>query len=191
MDLETPYGGRNRMKFTKSEYAKGIIGTLLLFAVVVSYAFEIRHFSNTFNIQTLLLSALGVGLVIGLLSGFYFSKNIKNSLEKIQIIIALVFAGLFITPLLASWINRGLSSEAKMEEVTYMEQQVYSQSRFGQLEGEMEPDGYYLFFYRNRKLERVKVKQMLFPPNTSKGLMVEIPIKKGGLGFDYFVEPQR
>jgi len=172
MDFQTPYGGRNRMKFTKSEYAKGILGTLLLFAIIVGYAFEIRHFSNTFKIESLLFSAVGVGFVIGLLLGFYFSKNIKNSLEKFQVIVALVFAGLIVTPLL-------------------MEQQVYSQSRFGQLEGQMKPDGYYLFFYKNRKLERVKTKQLLFPQNTLKGFMVEIPIKKGGLGYEYFVEPKQ
>ena len=54
----------------------------------------------------------------------------------------------------------------------------------------MKPDGCYLFFYKNRKLERVKTKGLIFPPNTPRGLIVEIPVKNGGLGYDYFVEPK-
>ena len=188
MDLQTPYGGRNRMKFTRHEYFGGILGTIVLILLVVGYAFELKYFSNTFNASSMVFRALGVGFVIGLLSGFYFSKNIKEPLEKFQIIVALMFAGLIVTPLLASWINRGFSSNIQYEPVELQEQQAFSQSRFGQLEGKMTVDGYYLFFIKNRKLERVKAKTLLFPKDTPKGTRVEIPIKKGGLGFEYFVE---
>jgi len=189
MDFQTPYGGRNRMEFTKSEYAKGIFGTLLIFAFIVCYAFEIKHFNNTFGAPSMVVKALGVGFVIGLLLGFYFSKGSKTSLEKFQIIIALTFAGVVIMPLFASWVNRGFSSNVQYESVELQQQQVFSESRFGQTEGKMEVDGYHLFFIKNRKLERVKTKSLLFPKETPKGTIVEIPIKKGGLGFEYFVEP--
>ena len=189
MDFQTPYGGRNRMQFTKSEYAKGILGTILLLVPVVGYVFEFKHFSNTFGIESLIVRALVFGFVMGLLGGFYFSKNLKDGLEKLQMYVAFVFLGLLVIPLLASWINRALSSNQLVYETVVLErQQVYSQSRFGQVEGKLQTDGYYVFFIKDRKLERIKTSKLLFPKDTPKGTRVDLPIRKGGLGYDYFVE---
>ena len=188
MDFQTPFSGRNRMKFTRSEYAKGILGTVLLLGLVVGYTFEFKHFSNTFGIESLVARALGVGFVIGLLGGFNFSKKENDPVEKMKMFFIFIFLGLLIFPLLASWVNRVLASNVRMESVELQEQQVFSQSRFGQLESKEEPDGCYLFFIKNKKLERIKTKHLLFPKETPKGTIVEIPIRKGGLGYEYFVE---
>lgn len=189
MEMPTPFTGRNRMKFTKSEYAKGIFGTLLIACLIAGYTFEIRHFSNTFGIKSLILSALGLGLVIGLLVGYMFSKELKNSLEKFQIIVAFVFASLVVMPLLASWVNRGLaSSEPIVEPLEFAGQQAFIQSRFGTGEKQIKEDGYYLFFIRNKKIERVTTTKELVSEEVEKGTIIGIPIKKGGLGFDFFIE---
>ena len=148
MDFQTPFSGQNRMKFTRSEYVKGIVGTLLLLGLVVGYTFEFKHFSNTFGIESLVVRALGVGFVLGLLGGFNFSKKETDPVEKMKIFFIFIFLGLLIFPLLASWTNRALASNVRMESVQLEEQQVFSQSRFGQLEGKMEPDGCYIFFIK-------------------------------------------
>lgn len=188
MDFPTPYGGRNRMQLTKSEYAKGIFGALILISIVAGYTFEIRHFSNTFDVFSLVVRSLILGLVLGLLIGFYFSKHYKDALVKFQIIVAFVFAGLIVTPLLVSWVNRWGASKYQMEDVVYESQQIYSQSRFGKTERTMDVDGYYLFVVRNRQMKRLTIKEEIFGKKLDKGTIIQLPFRKGLLGYDHFKE---
>jgi len=177
------------MEFTKAEYAKGIFGTILIIGLIVGYTFEIPHFSNTFGIKSLILSALGLGFVIGLLCGWKYTQDNKNSLEKFQITVAFIFLGMVVMPLFASWINRVLASnEVKVEPLEFVSQQPFSQSRFGAGVGNLKVDGYYLFFVRNKNIERVRTKGILVSEDVAKGAVIGIPIRRGSLGYDIFVE---
>ena len=185
--LPTPYGGQNRMKLTKNEYLKGIIGVLLIIGLIFLYAFEFKYFSNTFTIEKLIVRALLFGLVIGIGLGYYYSKNIKDSTDKLQLYTFFILTSLVLSPLFASLSNRLLSwHEVKNVEVELEQQSTYIGSRFGKLEGQ-KWDGYYLIFYKDKKLERIKTRELVFP-NARKGDMIIIPIKKGFWGYEYFKE---
>lgn len=186
--IPLPFGGQNREKLKKSEYALGILGTLVIFLVAFLYAFEVKYFSNTFEIKSLIIRSLIVGLLVGVSAGFYFSKRFNDGLEKLKIFIFFIVISLLLSPLLGSLSNRILSFSPKQKiEVELQSQEAYLQSRFGRVKTKNKKDGIFLFFVKDQNIERVKTKEILFP-NAKKGDRVNIVIKKGFWGYEYFIE---
>ncbi len=186
--IPLPFGGQNREKLKKSEYALGILGTLMIFIVVFLYAFEVKYFSNTFEIKSLISRSLMVGILAGIAAGYYFSKQFKDGLEKLKLFVFFIVIPLLLSPLLGSLSNRLLSFSPKQKtEVELQSQDAYLQSRFGRVKTIKKHDGIFLFFIKDQKIERVKTKEILFP-NSKKGDRVYIVTKKGFWGYEYFIE---
>lgn len=186
--IPLPFGGQNREQLKRSEYALGILGTLAIFIVVFLYAFEVKYFSNTFEIKSLISKSLMVGLFAGISAGFYFSKRYNDGLEKLKMFVFFIVISLLLFPLLGSLSNRLLSFSPKQKiEVELQSQEAYLQSRFGRVKTKKKRDGIFLFFVKDQKIERVKTKEILFPEST-KGDRVYIVTRKGFWGYEYFME---
>jgi hypothetical protein len=186
--IPLPFGGQNREQLKKSEYALGIFGTFVIFMVVFLYTFEVKYFSNTFEIKSLISRSLMVGLLVGISVGFYFSKRFNDGLEKLKMFVFFIVISLLLFPLLGSLSNRLLSFSPKQKiEVELQSQEAYLQSRFGRIKTKNKKDGVFLFFVKNQKIERVKTKEILFP-DSQKGDRVYIVTKKGFWEYEYFIE---
>lgn len=186
--IPLPFGGQNREKLKKSEYALGILGTLVIFLVAFLYAFEVKYFSNTFEAKSMIWRSLAVGVIAGIIAGYFFSKPFNDGLEKLKLYIFSIVISLLLFPLLGSLSNRILSFSPKQKiEVELQSQEAYLQSRFGRVKTKKKKDGIFLFFVKDQKFERVKTKEVLFP-DSKKGDRVSIVTKKGFWGYEYFIE---
>lgn len=187
-EIPSPGGGQNRMKLTKGEYLKGILGFLFLIGLIVLYAFEFKYFSNTIEVKSLIVKSLLFGLMVGGITAFYFTKDYTDLLEKLKASMFFIILIPLFMPLFGSLSNRVLSFQEKEKtEVEVFGQQVYGASRFGNVKGQINKDGYYLFFIKDKKVHRVKTKNLLFP-DAKKGDRVMINFKKGFWGYEYFIE---
>ncbi|MEM6963762.1 MAG: hypothetical protein AAF573_03285 [Bacteroidota bacterium] len=183
-----PFGGGNREKLSTKEYVVGIVAILLVFGGIVLYVIEFRHFSNTFGVKSLILWALLLGAIIGIGLGYYFSKEISDSLERLKIYIFCTVLTTLLMPLLGGLSNRYFSLEKpKTINVELFDQKVFGQSRFGNVEGQIQKDGYYLFIVKDQKIERLKTKDLVFL-DAQKGDTIAIQVKKGFWGYDIFLE---
>lgn len=186
--IPLPFGGQNREKLKRSEYAFGILGALSIFLVAFLYAFEVKYFSNTFEVESLVWRSLLVGVLVGIAAGYFFSKRFNDGLEKLKLYIFFVVISLLLFPLLGSLSNRLLSFSPKQKiEVELQSQEAYLQSRFGRVKMKNKKDGIFLFFVKDQNIKRVKTKEILFP-DSQKGDRVYIVTKKGFWGYEYFIE---
>ena len=185
-DFPTPFSGSNRMKLSNKEYRNGIFGVILFLLVIFSYAFEFKHFSNTFGIEKMVVRAFVIAAIAGAVIAFFYSKRYFEPLDKFKTYVFFIIIFLMIAPLLASLTNRYLSfSEIKQVEVIFEKQEAYIKSRFGKVKSKT--DGVHLFFLKDQKFERVKTKKLQFP-DAEKGDKILIGIKKGFWGYEYFLE---
>ena len=183
-----PFNGQNREKLKTSEYLFGFLGAGIIFLVAFLYAFEVKHFSNTFEIKSLITRSLIVGLLVGIIAGYFFSKQFNDGLEKLKSYFFFIVISLLLFPLLGSLSNRILSFSSKQKtEVEFQSQAGYIQSRFGNINTKKDQDGIFLFFVKDQKIVRVKTKKFLFP-DSKKGDRVHIVTKKGFWGYEYFIE---
>ncbi|MFK8005054.1 MAG: ABC-2 transporter permease [Saprospiraceae bacterium] len=186
--IPLPFGGQNRAKLKKSEYTLGILGALAVLLVAFLYAFEVKYFSNTFEVEGLVWRSLFVGVLVGITAGYFFSKQFNDGLEKLKLYVFFIVISLLLFPLLGSLSNRVLSFSPKQKiEVELQSQEAYLQSRFGRVKTKKKKDGIFLFFVKDQKIQRVKTKETLFP-NSKKGDRVYIVTKKGFWGYEYFIE---
>ncbi len=186
--IPLPFGGQNREKLKRSEYTAGILGALSIFLVAFLYAFEVKYFSNTFEVKGIIWRSLILGVLVGIVAGYFFSKPFKDGLEKLKLYIFFIVISLLLFPLLGSLSNRLLSFSPKQKtEVELQSQEAYLQSRFGRVKTENKKDGIFLFFVKDQKIQRVKTKEVLFP-DSKKGDRVSIVTKKGFWGYEYFIE---
>lgn len=186
--IPLPFGGQNREKLKRSEYILGIAGALSIFLVAFLYAFEVKYFSNTFEVEDLVWRSLLVGLLVGITAGYFFSKKFNDGLEKLKLYIFFIVISLLLFPLLGSLSNRLLSFSPKQKiEVELQSQEAYLQNRFGRVKTKNKKDGIFLFFVKDQKIQRVKTKETLFP-DSKKGDRVYIVTKKGLWGYEYFIE---
>ena len=187
-EIPSPGGGQNRMKLTKAEYLKGTLGFLFLMGLIVLYAFEFKYFSNTLEVKSLVVRSLLFGFLIGGVAAYFFTKDYTDLLERLKVSMFFIILIPLFMPLFGSLSNRLLSFEEKEKtEVEVFAQQVYGASRFGNVKGQINKDGYYLFFIKDSKVYRVKTKNLLFP-NAQKGDRVTVNFKKGFWGYEYFLE---
>ena len=186
--IPLPYGGQNRENLKRSEYTLGILGALSVFFVAFLYAFEVKYFSNTFEVKSLVWQTLYSGILIGITAGYYFSKQFNDVLEQLKIYVFFLTISLLLLPLLGSLSNRLLSFSPKQKiEVELQSQAAYLQSRFGRVSMNTKKDGIFLFFIKDQKIQRVKTQKILFP-NSKKGERVQIVTRKGFWGYEYFIE---
>ena len=175
-----------RYPVLKSDYVVAVYGAILLFSVITLYAFEVPWFSNTFNIQWLVGIALGIGLICGAVLGWKMSKHGEEEMEKVAYVGLSLFVCLGVMPLFLSLSNRLLSPfPVVKEKVEFVKSSAYIGSRFGVHKGQSsKEDGFHIFFIRNNRIERIKTRHNPFV-GISKGTTVELPVKRGLLGFEF------
>lgn len=184
-----PFGGQNRANLTKKEYIQGILGTIFVLILIVFYVKEFHHFSNTFQVKSLVFRSIFVGGIIGAFIAFQASKKYTDAHDKFTMypffmILIMVFA-----PFFGSMTNRVFSFQEKQNtEVIYHSKSIFAKSRFGFLKGEkIKPDGGFLFFIKDQKIERVKTSVDSFS-NSKEGDRINIVTRKGFWGYEYFIE---
>ena len=177
-------GRRERLQ--ASEYLKYGGIALLFIGLVVLYVFELPYFHNTFSAINLVLWSLCLGLILGAFLAHRFSDSAQDLTEMIQIYVFFIVMCMIFMPLFGSLSNRLLDDErVELREVEFVDEVPFYSSRYGVLKGEqLEPTGYYCFFYHEAHLERIKSDRALFFEK-KRGDNVEIFIKKGFWGFEY------
>ena len=158
---------------------------LPLIGVIALYVLEFRWFDRTIDMRSLALYALAIGAAAGTTLGWRLSRQGRNSVEKVQLYIFCIVTCTLFAPFLASLSNRLLSPyPARPRPVEFFDEQAYLSDRFGLTKGEqIEPSGYYTFFYYQGRLRRVKSRKPLLP-GTEKGEMAELYMKRGLWGFE-------
>ena len=77
------------------------------------------------------------------------------------------------------------------EGVAFFEEKPYVSDRFGVMKDqEVEPRGYYLFFFRNGSLERIDNRHAM-SPKPERGDTILIPVRKGLFGVKWVVSDKR
>lgn len=177
-------GGGNRLRLSRSEYLRyGGLGLLFVLLIVV-YVFEFKYFDRTLNVKKLVVGSLLFGLTLGLFLGYKYRSSARDLTERFQIYTFFVFICVIFMPLFGNLSNRLLSfAPARVMEVEFVEESAFYASNYGVIKGEkIKASGYYFFFYRDGKLERIKNNKPLFP-DKARGDMVPLRVKKGLWGF--------
>jgi hypothetical protein len=173
-------------KLNRNEYFRVALILFLFIGLVVMLTLEIKHFSNTFGVKQMLLISIVVGLLLGFgLWSYFVHKNPDMELlTKFQLCLALLFGGSLLMPPLTSFTNRTLSfAEPQQVPVIFYKSEGYYANRYGILP-HAKPDGYYVFFVKDDQLERIKVRENLFP-DAVEGAEVLLPVNQGAWGFDF------
>ena len=182
-----PFGpglGGNREKLKTSEYLRyGGLGVFLILLIVL-YVFEFRHFDNTLRVKGLVIASLIVGALLGLLLGIRYRHRGADLTEKVQIFVFFIVISMIFMPLIGNLSNRLLSfRQAVPTEVEFVEERPYLSDRMGVIKGEeIKPTGYYLFFYHQQTLFRIKSKTARFG-GLQRGDLIQLDIKKGLWGW--------
>ncbi len=174
-------------RFTALLIVLSVVGLIAL------YVLEFRWFDRTLNMRSLALYAMGAGALLGAALAWRFSRQAQSLVERVQLyVFFIVFCTLF-APFFASLSNRLLSPHGiHPRAVEFFEQRAYLADRFGLTkEEEIEPTGYYTFFYYEGQLRRVKSKLPLLPLEIKRGQRVELLMKKGLWGYDVVVQHQQ
>jgi len=168
---------------SKEHLPKIILGILGFFVMIVLYTNEFSWYNNTFDRNSLIVTALILGILVGLGIGYRLQKPERETIDTFQTYIAAIVIAAILMPLLLSLTNRVLSFRGIMEEpVEFVKNEGYNANRFGKIPQE-NPDGYYTFVIRKGAVVRLHTKQPIYQSAT-KGTIVSLPIKKGLLGYD-------
>lgn len=187
--IPTPDTGGNRLRLEPREYAiYGGLG-LLLIGLIVLYILEFDHFNRTFEPGRMLGASAIVGALLGALLAYRLSRGAKEMIERVQIYVFCIALCAIFAPLLGSLSNRLLSFQpAREEPFIFFQQKPFAEKPFGVLQGEeVKADGYYLFFFREGKLERIKVKEPL-SGSPRQGDTIYLPVRRGLWGVEWVAE---
>jgi len=167
----------------KKHIPKIVLGIVGFIIMIVLYTNEFSWYNNTFDRNGLVVTALILGVLVGLGIGYRFQKPERETIETFQIYIAAIIISAVLMPLVLSLTNRVLSFRGVMEEqVEFVKNEAFNASRFGKIPQE-NPDGFYAFVIRKDNVIRLHTKQPIYE-NVEKGTIVSLPIKKGLLGYD-------
>lgn len=170
---------------TKSKILS-LLGVVGLIGLITAYVFEFRWMENTFEVRKLVWGSVVTGIFLGTLVTWRWQKNVDDSVAKMQLWAACLLLPAMFAPLFGSLANRLLSTRpAQIEEFIFHEEKAFAASPFGFFKGEkIAPDGYYIFFNRNGKLERIESDRPRFE-DIERGTTIELPVKKGLFGFEF------
>ena len=172
---------------------KGISIVILIFGTIFLYMKEVPYFTNTFEINYLFFRALGIGAILGAITGWSQAKKATDSLEKTQWFLICIIGLALVMPPIASFSNHAFASGEKNKlSVQFLNQKALKTNRFGVGRHERaasSPDGgadfFYTTFLLNNESQRVRSKGRLFPQEMASGTTVELPVQKGFWGFSF------
>lgn len=163
-----------------------VIGVLGVLGIGLLYSFELSWFDRTMDMPRLVLYALLAGGIVGGLIAWRKIHPDNDLTDRAQIYLLFIVAGFVLAPLLACFLNHSIAIKpAEDLAVEFVEEKAYYASRTPPIKGEVvKPTGYYLFFYYDSKLRRIKNKESHFGAQ-ERGDDIRLPIAKGLLGFSY------
>jgi len=166
-------------------YVSGFLGTVLILGLIVVYALEFRYFDRTLGFGRLLGWSLPFGAAAGWLLGRRFQWQGRDRLERIQLYVFFIVLCTLFAPLFASLTNRLLSWRApRSVAVEFAGAEPRFSSRYGLMEGEApEANQFYLFFYHDGGLHRIKTGGLRFP-EAERGDTVGLTMQQGLWGYE-------
>ena len=158
----------------------GLIATALILGLVVLYVLEFRYFNRTLGFGRLLWWSLPVGAAVGAALGYRFRKQGGDRLERVQLYVLFIVLCTLFAPLFASLSNRLLSPRAaRSVSVEFAGVEPRFSSRFGVMEEEKPAaNQFYLFFYYDGQLHRIRTDSLRFP-EAERGDTVQLMLKRG------------
>ncbi len=159
---------------------------LIIVGLIVGYALEFKHFSNTLYVERLVSAGLVAGAALGAWIGHSLARRETTIVGKARWWVSSLALSILFMPLIASWVNRlPLSSSTKQITVEFIEEKPFAQERFGLLEGKkIAPDGYYIFVMYQGEIIRLRAGKQQFP-GRKRGDIIQLEVRKGNLGFDW------
>lgn len=175
-------------KFPFLYYLKYTAIAALFLLLLILYVLEFPYFSNTFEVQKMVIFAMILGAAFGAFLGFRYQYVAKDSLERFQVYTAFIVLSIIFMPLVMSLSNRLLSFQTmRQEQVELFQVEARVSERFGLLKGDaIQANSYYIFFIRNGELKRIKTEQDIFK-NNKKGDLIQLPVKKGIWGYEVVI----
>lgn len=165
---------------------KSFIALFVIAAVIYGYVTQVPYFSNTFNVQYLFFRFLFFGALIGGIIGWFLSKKAASGIERVQLILATVLLSAVMAPLVGIYINHAFAEKPPLsKKAIFQKEEALRTSRFGVRKNIIpEPDAYYVHFLMDGEPHRIRTKNASFK-NIEKGSEIELPVRKGVLGFDF------
>ena len=166
-----------------------LLAVLALIGLIALYVLEFRWFDRTIGMRSLALYAVAIGALAGAGLGRHFSRQGRNTVEKIQLYLFFIVLCTLFAPFFASLSNRLLSPyPSRPESVEFFEQQAYLPSPYGIVKGQKaEPAEYYTFFYYKGRLRRIKSKHPILS-GLERGQTAELSMKRGLWGYTVVVK---
>ena len=163
-----------------------------IFGLVALYANELIHFSNTFGSDKLVVGALVVGVLVGVGVAFSWARGEADEVAKMQMWATSVICCTILMPLFASLTNRFFAQPIENKIFTFIKRIPYRASRFGTTTplstSVVMADGYFFYILDEKKqAQRLKAKHPMFE-EIGEGANIQLPIRHGLLGFDFYVE---
>lgn len=159
---------------------------LFLIGLIVGYAFEFPHFSNTLKVERLVVGAMVAGAAMGAGVAYKLARNEASTVGKLRWWVSMVVLFVLFMPLFASWVNRlPISNNTRYVHLEFIEEKPFAQERFGLQKGQkIRPDGYYIYVIYEGKMVRFRAERQQFP-GKQRGDLVMLKLRKGNLGFDW------
>ncbi len=159
-----------------------VLLTLVFFCLIWLYTLEFPIISNTINGGRLAVGSMVVGLMVSSALLWRFRERFTPWERHRPDVAFIVVSSMFFSPLLGSWINRGLG-ETELQSFDFVAETPFVASGYGILQGEkLKPSGYHLHVIDNGTKRRFKYKSQQYYPLTKPREKIMLPIRKGIFG---------
>lgn len=175
-----------------SDKVKIVIGLLVFFIPVILYSIQIPFYQNCINAPKWLLIFAACGAALGLAIGLYIVWQKENDFQKLQIGIASVIIGILVTPLLLTLLNRiPLLQQSDQVEVEVISVEAFEQSRFGNLDMGLAPDGFFVHCLHGSEILRLQSGSAAELEGIEQGHQLNIILHKGPIGLRWAELPEQ
>lgn len=172
------------MKINLKQRFLYLLAVLLLIGLIALYVLEFSYFNRTLNFKVLAITSLVLGAALGAFIGWTFARELKDIVERFQIMVFFTVLIALFMPLFASLANRLLPIHGPSQiSVEFLGEEAFISDRGGIIgDQELKPSGYYLFFKYRDKVRRIENDEPWFEDKL-KGDLVQVPVRKGAFGF--------
>lgn len=156
--------------------------TLCFFTLIWLYVREFPVSSNTIGGRWLTAGSMLTGLLVSSGIIWRFRDRFIPWERHRPDVTFIVISTMFFSPLLGSYLNRGLGSTT-FQSFDFVSETPFVASGYGILKGEkVKPTGYHLLVQENGVVHKFKYTSQSYYPVTKPGEKIMLPIRKGLLG---------